>query len=98
MILLTFRDLVYRKTRFIVVTVLGAVVFALLFVMTGLVEQFNREPYDTVDAFGASTWVTAEGISGPFTASSPIPTRVRGPGSPTASLILRISSRESKER
>ena len=29
MILLTFRDLVYRKTRFIVVTLLGAVVFAL---------------------------------------------------------------------
>ncbi len=50
MILLTFRDLVYRKTRFIVVTILGAVVFALLFVMTGLVEQFNLEPYDTVDA------------------------------------------------
>ena len=47
MILLTFRDLVYRKTRFIVVTVLGAVVFALLFVMTGLVNQFNLEPADS---------------------------------------------------
>lgn len=74
MILLTLRDLRHRAVRFAVVTLLGAVVFTLLFVMTGLVEQFNREPYDTVDAFGASTWVTAEGISGPFTASSPIPT------------------------
>ncbi|MEO1064672.1 MAG: ABC transporter permease [Actinomycetota bacterium] len=73
MILLTLRDLRHRAVRFAVVTVLGAVVFTLLFVMTGLVEQFNREPYDTVDAFGASTWVTAQGISGPFTASSPIP-------------------------
>lgn len=72
MILLTFRDLLYRKTRFIVVTLLGAVVFALLFVMTGLVEQFNLEPFDTVGVFGADVWVVPEGISGPFTASSAI--------------------------
>ncbi len=46
MLLLTFRDLRYRKVRFIVVTLLGALVFALLFVITGLVEQFNLEPVD----------------------------------------------------
>lgn len=69
MILLTVRDLAYRKVRFVVVTLLGAVVFALLFVMTGLVEQFNREPFDAVDAFGAETWVLPEGLSGPFTAA-----------------------------
>jgi putative ABC transport system permease protein len=69
-ILLTFRDLVYRKVRFVVVTLLGAVVFALLFVMTGLVNQFNLEPFDTVDAIGADAWVVPEGISGPFTAMS----------------------------
>ena len=51
MILLTLRDLRFRLVRFVVVVVLGAVVFALLFVMTGLVEQFNREPFDTLDAF-----------------------------------------------
>ena len=73
MLLLTFRDLVYRRTRFIVVTVLGAVVFALLFVMTGLVEQFNLEPIDTVEAIGADTWVVPEGVSGPFTALSAVP-------------------------
>ena len=73
MLLLTFRDLVYRRTRFIVVILLGAVVFALLFVMTGLVEQFNREPVDTVEAIGADTWVVPEGISGPFTALSAAP-------------------------
>lgn len=70
MILLTFRDLLFRKTRFIVVTLLGAVVFALLFVMTGLVEQFNLEPFDTVDVFGADSWIVPDGISGPFTATS----------------------------
>lgn len=72
MLLLTFRDLVYRRMRFIVVTVLGAVVFALLFVMTGLVEQFNLEPIDTVEAIGADTWVVPEGVSGPFTALSAV--------------------------
>ena len=70
MILLTLRDLQHRAMRFLVVIVLGALIFALLFVMTGLVEQFNREPFDTVNGFGASTWVLPEGISGPFTASS----------------------------
>jgi putative ABC transport system permease protein len=68
-ILLTLRDLAHRSVRFVVVTLLGAVVFALLFVMTGLVEQFNREPFDAVSAFGADAWVLPEGISGPFTAA-----------------------------
>jgi putative ABC transport system permease protein len=73
LILLTFRDLVYRKTRFIVVTLLAAVVFALLFVMIGLVEQFNAEPVETIDAIGADSWVIPEGITGPFTALSAAP-------------------------
>jgi putative ABC transport system permease protein len=73
LILLTFRDLVYRKTRFIVVTLLAAVVFALLFVMIGLVEQFNAEPVETIDAIGAESWVIPEGITGPFTALSAAP-------------------------
>lgn len=72
-ILLTVRDLGHRFVRFVVVVVLAAVVFALLFVMTGLVEQFNREPYDTTAAIGGSAWVLAEGVTGPFTASSTLP-------------------------
>ena len=55
----------YRNTRFIVVTVLGAVVFALLFVMTGLVEQFNLEPSDTVEQFGADELGASRGCVGP---------------------------------
>jgi putative ABC transport system permease protein len=73
MLLLTFRDLMYRKTRFIVVTILGAVVFALLFVMTGLVNQFNLEPAETVEQFGADHWVLPEGVSAPFTSVSVMP-------------------------
>jgi putative ABC transport system permease protein len=73
MILLTFRDLMYRKTRFIVVTVLGAVVFALLFVMTGLVNQFNLEPAEAIEQFGSDEWVLPEGVSAPFTTVSVMP-------------------------
>jgi putative ABC transport system permease protein len=73
MILLTFRDLSYRVVRFVVVTLLGAVVFSLLFVMTGLVEQFNQEPYLATEAMGASAWVLPEGVSGPFTATPSLP-------------------------
>jgi putative ABC transport system permease protein len=72
-ILLTVRDLSHRFVRFVVVVVLAAVVFALLFVMTGLVEQFHSEPYDTTAAIGGSGWVLAEGVSGPFTAASSVP-------------------------
>ncbi|HEX6657617.1 MAG TPA: ABC transporter permease [Ilumatobacter sp.] len=75
-ILLTVRDLGHRFVRFVVVVVLAAVVFALLFVMTGLVEQFNREPYDTTAAIGGSAWVLADGVTGPFTASSSLPIAV----------------------
>ena len=73
MILLTFRDLSYRVVRFVVVTLLGAVVFSRLFVMTGLVEQFYQEPYLATEAMGASAWVLPEGVSGPFTATPSLP-------------------------
>ena len=42
--LLTLRDLQYRRVRVLVVVALASVVMALLFLMTGLVNQFNHEP------------------------------------------------------
>jgi putative ABC transport system permease protein len=60
MIVLTLRDLQHRWVRFVIVTVLAAVVFALLFVMSGMVEQFHREPEDAVAAFGATGWVVPD--------------------------------------
>jgi putative ABC transport system permease protein len=72
-ILLTLRDLQHRLTRFVIVILLAAVVFALVFVMSGLVEQFHREPVDTVASFGATAWVVPDGVSGPFTAAATMP-------------------------
>ncbi len=78
MLLLTLRDLQFRAVRFVVVTVGVGVVMALLFLMTGLIEQFNREPFDAVDAVGADVWVVPAGISGPFTASATLSPDVVG--------------------
>ena len=71
-LLLTLRDLRHRFTRFSIVTLVAAVVFALLFLMNGLVEQFHREPIDTTRSFGAEQWVLATGSAGPFTSSASV--------------------------
>ena len=71
--LLTIRDLQYRRVRLIVVVLLASVVMALLFVMTGLVNQFNLEPYDATESIGAEYWVLADGVSGPFTSAGTLP-------------------------
>ncbi len=68
--LLTVRDMAHRATRFVVVILATAVVFTLLFLMTGLVEQFNREPFLSMESVSSADWVVPEGVSGPITASS----------------------------
>lgn len=73
MLLLTLRDLQYRKLRFGLVSLLAGVVLTLVFLMTGLVEHFNREPFDAVEAIGAEAWLVADGVSGPFTSVSALP-------------------------
>jgi len=70
--LLTLRDLQYRAVRFAAVVGGTAVVLALLFLMTGLVEQFHREPRETVRSFGAGSWILREGASGAFTSGATI--------------------------
>ncbi|NND83726.1 MAG: ABC transporter permease [Acidimicrobiia bacterium] len=104
MLLLTRRDLQFRATRFAVVTLGVAVVMTLLFLMTGLIEQFNAEPYLTVDAIDADQWVLPEGVSGAFTASSTLSpdtaAAVEGPDAAEAVVArgsLNAEGRESDE-
>lgn len=68
--LLTILDIKYRAVRFVVVTVGTALVFTLLFLMTGLIEQFNREPFLMVERVSEAQWAVPDGTSGPFTSSS----------------------------
>ena len=60
MLMLIARDLQYRKWRVLVVAVLVSIVVTLLFVMTGLVNQFNREPVLAAQrAGGDHNWLVA---------------------------------------
>ena len=73
MLTVYLRDLQRRWVRFSVVVVLTSLVLGLLFVMTGLVNQFNAEPFDAVDAIGATGWVLPEGVPSPITAVAALP-------------------------
>ena len=73
MLLLTLQDLRHRFGRVAIVTSIVTVVFALLFLMNGLVAQFHREPVVTTQSFGADAWVLSTGVSGPFTSSAGVP-------------------------
>ncbi len=75
-VLLTLRDLQFRITRFGATVVGIAVVLALLFLMTGLTEQFKREPRRTVSGFAADAWMLPDGASGAFTSGATMPVDV----------------------
>ncbi len=72
-LLLTARDLQMRATRFASAIIGTAVVFTMLFLMTGLNEQFKREPIEAVDALGANSWLLREGATGAFTSAETLP-------------------------
>lgn len=83
--LLVLRDLQYRRLRVGVTIVLMAIVMTLLFLMSGLVNQFNTEPsMATSRAAGQLDWIVAEGTGGPFTSPRPVDARVLAdiPGEP----------------
>ena len=74
--LLTARDLQHRATKLAAVIVGTAVVLTLLFLITGLVEQFQREPRETIAALGADLWMVRDGASGAFTSAAISPASV----------------------
>lgn len=75
---MTLSDLRYRARRVGLVTVLVALVLTLLYLMTGLAHHLKSEPGRAVDRIGASTWILADGVDGPFTAASVLPVSAVG--------------------
>ncbi len=75
-VLLTLRDLQHRAARVASVVIGTAVVLTLLFLISGLVEQFHREPRDTIANLGAERWMLPEGASGAFTPAAVSPAAV----------------------
>lgn len=73
MFLLILRDLQYRRWRVGLTIVLMAIVMTLLFIMSGLVNQFNAEPgLATQRVAGDQNWIVAQGTGGPFTSPQPV--------------------------
>ncbi|MEM7321623.1 MAG: ABC transporter permease [Actinomycetota bacterium] len=74
MLTLALRDLQYRKWRVLVVALLISIVITLLFIMTGLVNQFQREPFLATERIGGTrSWLVAESSTGPLTSPSAAP-------------------------
>ena len=67
------RDLQYRRWRVGLTILLMAIVMTLLFIMSGLVNQFNAEPgLATQRAAGDQNWIVSQGTGGPFTSPRPV--------------------------
>jgi len=71
--LLLLRDLQYRRWRVGLTILLMAIVMTLLFIMSGIVNQFNAEAGLATEATaGDLNWVVAQGTGGPFTSPQPV--------------------------
>ena len=71
--LVGFRDLIWRRRRFLVAMLAAALVFAITLVLSGLTASLHRETSTTVKAIGADAWVVPPGSSGAFTNTETLP-------------------------
>lgn len=80
-----FRDLQWRKRRFVIAIVGTGLVFAMTLVLTGLANGFRVEATRTVDSLGVDGFLVKSGATGPFLGSSAFPaTKLQVPGVDTA--------------
>lgn len=69
---ITWRDLMFRRRRFVIAAVATALVLAVTVLMSGLVVAVDRQNDRAVDRFAADQWWVADGASGPFTSGPTI--------------------------
>jgi putative ABC transport system permease protein len=67
------RDLQWRRRRFVIAVLATSLVFGMTLLMTGADASLHNEGRRIVSALGADAWLVADGASGPFTSSTPIP-------------------------
>ncbi len=88
MLFLTLRDLQHRAVSTAAVSTVVGLILTLLFLMTGLVHQLEREPYVAASSLGATSWIVRSGVSGPFTAVSTLPAGLSAEVGPGASDVV----------
>ena len=67
------RDLQWRRRRFVIAVLATSLVFGMTLLMAGADASLHNEGRRIVAALGADAWLVADGASGPFTTSTPIP-------------------------
>jgi putative ABC transport system permease protein len=72
------RDLQWRRRRFVIALLATSLVFGMTLLMAGADASLHNEGRRIVAALGADAWLVADGASGPFTTSTPIPTADAG--------------------
>lgn len=71
--MLSLRDLEWRRRRFIIAVAATALIFSLTLLMTGVSAGLDHEVTRIVRSFGADRWLVADGATGPFTTTRPLP-------------------------
>lgn len=73
MILVSLRDLQFRRRRFFVAIAGTSLVLGLTLVLAGVSSTFVNEARRTTAAFHAQGWVLPDGVEGPFLSSATLP-------------------------
>jgi putative ABC transport system permease protein len=71
--LISWRDLQWRRRRFLIAVVATGLVFGITLLLSGMSSGFNNEVTRTIDAFHADAWVVPKGAPGPFTTGAAFP-------------------------
>ena len=71
--LIAWRDLQFRRRRFVISVVAVAFVLAITLLLSGLSNFFSAEIHRTVDQLDADAWIVSNKATGPFLGSSPVP-------------------------
>ena len=95
--LITWRDLQWRRRRFVIAVIVAGMAFALNLVMSGILQHMRNESVRTVAMYPNASWVVTHGATGPFTTSQFVSTATvddlrRGPGVSGASPLLLVRS------
>jgi len=69
-----WRDLQWRRRRFVIAVIGTGVVFAMTLILTGLANGFRAEARHTVDSLGIDTYLIKAGAVGPFLGAAMFPT------------------------
>ncbi|WP_422206832.1 ABC transporter permease [Mycobacterium sp.] len=73
MLITTWRDLQWRRRRFVIAIIGTGLVFAMTLILTALANGFRVEARQTVDSLGVDTYLIKAGAVGPFLGAAMFP-------------------------